>query len=57
MAQFANARPPASRDMLPTSAMLMWMGCPVSKSVHSIQKRIAVSFDVTRDHKDSRAES
>jgi hypothetical protein len=24
----------------------MWMGCPVSNLVHSIQKRIAVSFDL-----------
>ena len=33
-----------SRDMLPTSAMLMWMGCPVSDLVHSIQNRMAFSF-------------
>ena len=33
-----------SRDMLPTSAMLIWMGCPVSDLVHSIQKRILVSL-------------
>src|SRR6476469_9075609 len=43
-----------SRHMLPTSAILMCVGCPVSHLVHSIQKRMFV-LDARRSARQSRA--